>query len=380
MSAETMIPAETVIETIEDEVDDDFSNDDLYNITSYGADLSFRELISMYEESELAKPEMQRNYVWDKSEASRFIESLLLSLPVPSIFLAKSSDETKLIVDGYQRIMTVYDYVHKGVFSGDGKTFKLANSKKINSRWRNKAFNELTDAEQRRIKSTTIHAIIFEQKEPKNDSSMYQVFERINTSGRTLLPQEIRNCIYQGGLNTLLFEINKFENWRILFGERTPDTRMRDMEFILRYFALQKDYLAKAKSEQISFKLHLNEYMKDHRNPDNAFKEAARKDFQSAINLIHEKIGPDAFHNLSAKDHETFTDKFHPTIFDALMISAHHAISTSTEVPEDIKERRIKLLRDEEFKNAIRIRTSRVDRIKLRIQLASKFLFDLKYE
>ncbi|UYT83798.1 DUF262 domain-containing protein [Priestia megaterium] len=91
---------ESNIEVIESEREDDYSDDDLFNINSWGADLSFRELITMYEEDELIKPEMQRNYVWDKAEASRFIETLLMGLPVPSIFLAKVGED-KLIVDGY---------------------------------------------------------------------------------------------------------------------------------------------------------------------------------------------------------------------------------------------------------------------------------------
>lgn len=76
-----------------DENIDSYSNDDLYNIMSWGADLSFRELINMYEDDDLMKPELQRNYVWDRKEASRFIESILLGLPVPSIFLAKLPNE-----------------------------------------------------------------------------------------------------------------------------------------------------------------------------------------------------------------------------------------------------------------------------------------------
>lgn len=138
---------DNIIESIKDEINDDYSDDSLFNISSWGADLTFRELISMYEENELVKPELQRKYVWDKSEASRFIESILLGLPVPSIFLAQSGSQ-KLIVDGYQRIMTVYDYV-RGVFSTDNKVFKLSNSEKINKLWRNKAFAELMAYEDR---------------------------------------------------------------------------------------------------------------------------------------------------------------------------------------------------------------------------------------
>src|SRR5690606_8836233 len=99
----------TNVENVDTE-DVENSNDDLFNITSWGADMSFRELISMYDDDELLKPELQRKYVWDKPEASRFIESILLGLPIPSIFLANTPDNNKLIIDGYQRIMTVYDF------------------------------------------------------------------------------------------------------------------------------------------------------------------------------------------------------------------------------------------------------------------------------
>lgn len=84
---------ENVIVKIREEQEDDYSDDDLYNISSWGADLSFREIVTMYDEGELVKPEMQRHYVWDKTEASRFIESLLMGLPVPSIFFARSDGE-----------------------------------------------------------------------------------------------------------------------------------------------------------------------------------------------------------------------------------------------------------------------------------------------
>ncbi len=161
MTRKTKINDDENIDYVESEVDDDYSDDDLYNINSWGADLSFRELVQRYKDGDLLKPEMQRNYVWDKVEASRFIDSILLGLPVPSVFLAKTRDEKMLIVDGYQRIMTVYDFIETGIFRTDGKLFRLTNSEKINTKWRGKAFNELSDTEQRKIKSTTIHSIIF---------------------------------------------------------------------------------------------------------------------------------------------------------------------------------------------------------------------------
>lgn len=217
-----------IVEHVEDNAS--YSDDSLFNINSWGADMSFRELITMYEEDELVKPELQRKYVWNKDEASRFIDSILLGLPVPSIFLAKVGEQ-RLIIDGYQRILTVYDYV-RGIFSGDNKIFKLSNSDIVNQRWRGKAFAELTSDEQKRIKNSTIHAIIFEQKYPQNDTGMYQIFERINASGRILKSQEIRNCVYHGKFNTLIMKLNKDHNWRMLFGSENEDPRMADVELV----------------------------------------------------------------------------------------------------------------------------------------------------
>lgn len=225
-----------IVDEIKEEMDG-YSDDSLFNITSFGTDMTFRELITMYEEGDLEKPEMQRNYVWNKNEASRFIDSVLLGLPVPSIFLAKTKDEKRLIVDGYQRIMTVYDYVQRGIFGGDGKSFALSNSEIINKRWRGKTFQELQPEEKRRIRNFPIHAIVFEQKEPQDDTGMYQIFERINTGGRTLKPQEIRNCVYHGDFNKLLVELNKNANWRKIYNDGVEDTRMADIELILRMFA-----------------------------------------------------------------------------------------------------------------------------------------------
>lgn len=365
-------PEKDLIEKIASEENDDYSDDSLFNIASWGADLSFREIISMYEEDELVKPELQRKYVWDKVEASRFIESILMGLPVPSVFFAQSGSQ-KLIVDGYQRIMTVYDYV-RGIFSDDNKVFRLSNSDKINKRWRNKAFSELTTDEQRKIRSTTIHVIIFEQKKPENDdTSLYQIFERINTSGRTLTPQEIRNCVYQGTFNKMLFELNKDKNWRALFGLKTEDSRMRDIEYILRFFAMKSDKVKKKSSGQISLKKVLNEYMRDYANADESVINGFKVDFTSTMKAIHDKIGTNAFRNYSSGK---FTNKFHPAIFDAISIAVSETIMSGSGFKPVNEKQHIMLLQNDEFKDVISMRTTNIDNIKKRIKLAHKFLIE----
>lgn len=370
------------IEEIDSESDDSYSNDDLYNISSWGADLSFRELITMYEEDELQKPELQRKYVWDKVEASRFIDSLLLGLPVPSIFLANTSDENKLIIDGFQRIMTVYDYV-KGIWSKDKKVFKLSNSEKINKNWRGKAFAELGDTEKKRIRSTTIHAIIFEQKSPKeDDTSLYQIFERINTSGRTLYPQEIRNCVYQGEFNNMLFELNKNSKWRTLYGLEEEDPRMRDLEYILRFFALDTDFIKSYTKSSISLKKYLNEFMGSKNSQRDEIITERKDKFSSVIEFIHEYFGNDAFYNISSKDPEKIRKRFYPTIFDALTVSTSIALSSLGGKIDttDLEKKRLALLRNDDFKKYITEGTMQTSHIHGRFRVALQELYGLDYE
>lgn len=373
-----MAKEDQIIDKIPDEQDDYYSNDDLYKITSWGADLSFRELITRYEEGELEKPELQRHYVWDKTEASRFIDSVLLGLPIPSIFLAKTSDEKMLIIDGYQRIMTVYDFV-TGIFSGDGKVFKLSNSEKVNKKWRGKAFSELKDSEQRKIKITTIHAIIFIQKEPhEDDTSMYQVFERINTGGRSLFPQEIRNCVYQGKFNSLLMELNESSSWRTLYGLDKPDSRMRDVEFILRFFALKSlAILEENTSKQISLKKFLNEFMGSDDSKMQKVLDERQKIFLETTDCILDMFGPQAFHNVSPREGHRLIKKFNPTIYDSIMIATSLVLQSkdSNEVDMRHEKSRMELLSDQDYQSLIKVRTTNVDRIQNRIRMALNYLY-----
>lgn len=364
-----------------DTIDEDTSNDDLFNITSWGADMSFRELISMYEDDELLKPELQRKYVWDKPEASRFIESVLLGLPIPSIFLANTPENNKLIIDGYQRIMTIYDYVKKGIFSKDGKAFKLTNTDKINYRWRGKSFNELSEFDQKKIRQTTIHAIIFEQKQPRdNDSSLYQIFERINTSGKVLKPQEIRNCIYQGRFNSLLFELNEDTNWRKLYGIDNEDSRMLDLEFILRFFAMSSYEIKNQGTGQISLKNYLNKYMGEKSHNTQDFINEKRLEFKEVMEFLYKNLGVKAFRNISHSGN--YQTKFNPTIFDSVAVATNYALlKLNNNIPtENLADKHLLLLQNVLYKEYTSVRTTNINHINGRIKMACETLYNIEYE
>lgn len=359
------------------EADDYYSDSDLFKISSWGADLSFRELISRYDEDELVKPELQRNYVWDKNEASRFIDSILLGLPVPSIFLAKTQDEKLLIIDGYQRLMTVRDFV-KGVFSRDSSVFRLSKSDRIHEKWRGKSFPELHEDERRKIRNTTIHAIVFMQQHPASgDTSLFQVFERINSNGRTLLPQEIRNCVYQGQFNSLLIDLNENKDWRALWGTPEKDVRMRDLEYILRFFALSSREIWDDENFplRISLKKYLNQFMA--RSNGDALMRNFYLRFTRAVKFCFDNFGESAFHNISSDDDDRYVRKFSPTVFDAIIVSVDRFLSSSGSASDvaALPERKISLLRESDYQKLLYQETMRTPNIRARIDRMFGSLF-----
>lgn len=359
-----------------------YSDDSLFNISSFGTDISFRELITMYEEGDLEKPEMQRRYVWQRLEASRFIDSILLGLPVPSIFLAKTEDEKRLIVDGYQRIMTVYDYVKRGVFGGDGKSFSLSNTDSINEKWRGKTFAELQPDEQRKIRNSPIHAIVFEQKEPKDDTGMYQIFERINTSGRSLKPQEIRNCVYHGKFNKFLLKVNENVEWRKVWGSEELDSRMADVELVLRAFAFEDiKKRPEISKNQISLAKYLNSYMKAGNQFDDALLDEMADKFAKNMAFISVCLGENAFRNGKEKDGVfSFAKKINPAIMDSVYVATDYYKQRIPEGNINIVSKYKELLKNPDYQLVISSRTTSVENIKKRINIACEILYGVKYE
>lgn len=368
---------ETNYDLIEEEQNEELANDDLFNISSWGADPSVRELIMQYSEGDIEKPELQRRYVWSKKVASRFIESLLLGLPVPSIFLANMEPSGKrLIIDGYQRIRTLHDFIHDGIWRGDDTVFRLVNSSIINERWRNKTYEELSESEKRRLKNYTIHAIIFEQKRPANDTAMFQIFERINTSGVTLNDQEVRNCVYQGAMNTKLFELNNNNKWRKMFGNDNPDNRMIDLELILRFFALNKPEVYMSNAKSFVLKKLLNDEMASNRKDSESLNQKC-VDFTRVIDFIYENFGEEAFFNLQ-KDLQKIRRRLYPTVYDSLMIATSIALSRGLEKKDDFITLRMNLLKDEEYRESITQGTMQVDHIKTRVQKTLSIIYGME--
>src|SRR5690606_22122035 len=146
----------------------------------------------------------QRNFVWSIKQSSLLIESFLLGLPVPQVFFYIDADNTNLVIDGQQRILSVVFYF-EGYFGSENlqgrrQVFRLTGLSK-GSPYAGKRFEDLSQTEQRKLKNSVLRAVNIRQLAPANqNTSMYHIFERLNTGGTPLRPQEIRNCVFHGDL------------------------------------------------------------------------------------------------------------------------------------------------------------------------------------
>lgn len=223
----------------EDDTEDDQYHE--YSLTSYPSDFTLAVLYDQWKEGEIVVPDFQRGYVWNVEQASKLIESFLVGLPIPQVFLYVDDDHKLLVIDGQQRITSIA-YFFDGFFGaetgGSRKVFRLTGLSE-RSPYKGKAFEDFDASTQRKLKGAPLRAINIRQLKPEADtSSVYQIFERLNTGGTPLKPQEIRNAVYRGALNDLLKDFNELTDWRHLLGKKDPDKHMRDVELLLRVFAL----------------------------------------------------------------------------------------------------------------------------------------------
>ena len=249
-----MQETDPAIETIESEVEDAGASVPIYTIVSYPTDPTIEVILNRWNRNEIRIDEFQRGWVWSHTQASQLIESFLLGLPVPGVFLFRERESQQLLViDGQQRLRTI-----QGYFKGCLPNVPDFYLRDVDARWDGKRYEELDETDKVRLRDAVLRAIIVEQTDPDDDSSVYHIFERLNTGGTHLNPQEVRNSAAHGPFNNLIRELNCNSNWRLIFGRPVPDTRMRDIELVVRFLALFEDSAKYTKP----MKTFLNAFMK----------------------------------------------------------------------------------------------------------------------
>lgn len=244
-----------------------------------------RDLWSRYMSRELVlQPDFQRHYVWDKLRASRFVESLLLGLPVPPIFLAENDDGTLDVIDGHQRLETLFRFMQPLLAGPSGGRLPRALSPltlagcEVLSHLNGRGVTALDINDRASLWERKQNVILI--KKNAHPEMKFVLFARLNLGAMALNPQELRNCLYRGPYNELIARLAESPDVLKLFGRREPDKRMTDRERVLRFFAL-----AHRRAEyRTPFRSFLNDEMEANQRGSADQLSAFRAEFESALN------------------------------------------------------------------------------------------------
>ncbi|MBF0537377.1 MAG: DUF262 domain-containing protein [Nitrospirae bacterium] len=298
---------------------------DRYDFVTYHSDMELSGWIKKIEkETDPIKiPSFQRAFKWEKAKASKLIESFLLGLPVPPIFIYQEKNTNRsLIIDGQQRLLSIY-FFYKGLFPKHNinlanLSFKKIFNKKENfeefklecvrDTWNGQSYEELNDDDKRWLDDRVLWAVTVRQIQPDDTRSMFYIFERLNTGGLLLTPMEIRKAIYYGNFYELLEILNKSIEWKKLTRKPImpyPDEALSDTEWILRFFSLHN--WQKYKEPMKEF---LNEYMRNNKELTEPEYNQKKEMFENTCKLIHKSLGDTPFHIVSGKLNLALLDSF----------------------------------------------------------------------
>jgi hypothetical protein len=332
-----------------------------YSMTSYGADYTIDGLVKRIQQGDIFVPKFQRSFVWSYYQSSRFIESLLLGLPVPGIFLSREyGTEKLLVIDGQQRLRTL-QFFYEGKFVPTGQDFLL---KGVQPEFEGKSYAALRDEDRRRLDNAVMHATIVKQDKPEEDnSSIYYIFERLNTGGTLLTPQEIRSSIFQGEFNDLLKKLNLYETWRRIYGRVNP--RMKDEELILRFLALFYHEAQYARP----MKLFLNRFIGKNRHLQYQTDGEICRVFFSTVDTVFKAVGSNAF---------KLERGVMGGIFDSVAVGVARRLNKGEVHNYDVLSNKYsQLLRNEDFHVAATESTSDEKNVHRRIELATNAFNDV---
>lgn len=263
------------------------------------------------------QPEFQRLYVWDRKKASRLIESVLLRVPLPIIYLSEQPDGKEYVIDGQQRLTSLFSFID-GVFP-DGESFKLTGLtayKELNK----KTFPEIGEEFQDRIQDYSLRTVTLLRQ---SDADLkFEIFERLNTGSEPLNDMELRNCIHRGSYNNLLKELAEDVDFRALLGLSKADKRMRDVELALRFASF---FHATYLQYSPPMKRFFNQDMEKWKNISPPDAEKLHEGFKNALQIVRSLLGSqNAFKRYYPGDSKNPNGnwepkKFNASLFDVLM-------------------------------------------------------------
>jgi hypothetical protein len=239
------------------------------------------------------QPDFQREVVWANAAQSKFIDSLAKQLPIPSMCIALDYKKDKrYMVDGLQRMQSIIQFLtdDKWRLSKLDDIYNELSGKKVSY------IKEHSSDIYERVENTSIPVTVLrcDLENKHHQEYLFTIFHRLNAGGSRLNNQEIRNCIYQGTLNSLLLELSKTDIFKSLFDiSDKKKYRFSNEELLLRALAHSRGY----ENYYSPLSVYLNDFMSDNREID---VTQFRDDLEFSINLIYEEIlSGEPFHKTS---------------------------------------------------------------------------------
>lgn len=335
-----------------------------YNVSSYGWDSDVEGLVKRLKRGNIFIPGFQRGFVWSRPEKSRFIESLILGLPVPNVFLAQDAKTKNLnIVDGQQRLMSLQNFL-EGKFYLTGRDIHQELQGCYFSREvaKTKTSKVLSDQDARTLSDAVLHSIVIKPDPAHDDAewgdeynqSIIQIFRRLNTSGKPLQAHEVRTSILYGRLDSLIRDLNEHPAWRELFGNR--HSRLKDMELILRFIALRENF-ANYRSPMPKF---LDNFMEENRDISEDHAAKIVDAFKNATDFVIKVFGEDGLR----RDNTFRVLRFDSVMggFDAYLES--HSNPSEKEVVDRLSD----LEKDSDYNWSIEEFVNETNRVKKRME------------
>jgi len=357
-----------------------------YDVISIPNDFNVNTLYNLIVNGKIQWPTFQRYYVWDIKRASKFIESLIMELPVPDIFLYEEGKNKFSVIDGQQRLSTIYYFKKmrfplrervaelRKIFDESGKIpdgvfqdttffydFNLKLDTEPTNRLNGLNYQTLSEEDRQKLDFRPIRTITIRQIKPEDKTVTYEIFSRLNSGGINLKPQEIRSSLYSSNFMTMLTKLNLNHEWRRLT-TTYPDPRMRDIEILLRGFAMliEGDNYA---SPMVKFLNNFSNTAKNYSDKEIDYLKSLFEEFmKSCANL-----SDDAF-----KINEQFNISLYEAVFVTLCKSAYQ--NRNTVIPPLDIHKLEKLKFDSDFRSTIEKHTTSNEKVKERIEIAKEIL------
>lgn len=380
------------VETEEDPdelVEDESEADDLglfettpSSLPYFGADFDVAGLVRRLDEGDIVIPRFdpdessgltvegfQRQRVWTTPRMEKFIESLLLGWPVPSIFLVVEPDGRYLVLDGQQRLTTLQNFYAGN--QDDGRPFVLRD---VAEHLQGASYATLSPESKRRLNNTFIQAVVIEPAGEDGRDAVYRLFGRLNSGGVSLTAQEIRVALYRGPLVELIRDLNHDPSWRFLFG--AIHKKLKDHELILRALAMSDvlnhivDRWDDPEQRLVAYKPPMAQFLNNYLDRKSKVSESDRQKlsagFSKACKLLVEANGRDGL---------KFSGRLNAAHIDAILGTLIYTLTNDVEIdPNRVRDAIASLRVDSDYIDWVSRSTSHRDSVFGRLYAAYRAL------